>query len=99
MTINRELHLILFVVEQKKHNVMISELTQLVDEYFGEKGHLEVVDVLSMPEKALQNDIFATPMLMRSLPEPIMKLLVNISSTKDAFIAVLDTKEHQSFLL
>ncbi len=99
MTINRELHLILFVVEHEKHNVMISELTQLVSEYFGEEGHLEVVDVLSMPEKALENDIYATPMLLRNLPEPIVKLLVNISSIKDGFLAVVDPKEKQSVLL
>ncbi len=97
--INRELHLILFIVKHEKHDVMIAELTQLVLEHFGEAGHLEVVDVLSLPEKALENEIFATPMLMRSLPQPIMKFLVNISSTKDAFLAVVDAKDKQSVLV
>ncbi len=97
--INPELHLILFVVANKKHDAMIAELTQLVLEHFGEAGHLEVIDVLSMPEKAMENEIFVTPMLMRSLPQPIMKLLVNISSTQDAFLAIVDSKENHSVLV
>lgn len=41
---------------------------------------LNVVDVLTMPEKALANDIFTTPTLVRELPEPVVKLLGNIAS-------------------
>ena len=40
---------------------------------------LNVVDVLTMPEKALANDIFTTPTLVRELPEPVVKLLGNIA--------------------
>ncbi len=41
---------------------------------------LNVVDVLTMPEKAIANDIFTTPTLVRELPEPVVKLLGDISS-------------------
>jgi len=41
---------------------------------------LNVVDVLAMPEKALANDIFTTPTLVRELPEPVVKLLGNIAA-------------------
>lgn len=40
---------------------------------------LDVVEVLSMPEKALEKDVFATPMLVRDIPEPILKLLGDLS--------------------
>ena len=40
---------------------------------------LNVVEVLSMPEKALEKDVFATPMLVRDIPEPILKLLGDLS--------------------
>lgn len=40
---------------------------------------LEVVEVLSMPEKALSKNVFATPMLVREIPEPIYKLLGELS--------------------
>lgn len=41
---------------------------------------LNVVDVLMMPEKALANDVFTTPTLVRELPEPVVKLLGNIAA-------------------
>lgn len=37
--------------------------------------HLDVVDVIQMPEKALQHDVFATPTLLRELPEPVIKVI------------------------
>ncbi len=40
---------------------------------------LNVVEVLSMPEKALEKDVFATPMLVREIPEPVFKLLGDLS--------------------
>ncbi len=39
----------------------------------------EVVEVLGMPEKALENEVFATPMLVRDFPEPVLKLLGDMS--------------------
>jgi CheY-like chemotaxis protein len=41
---------------------------------------LNIVDVLMMPEKALANDVFTTPTLVRELPEPVVKLLGNIAA-------------------
>lgn len=43
---------------------------------------LEVVDVIQMPEKALQHDVFATPTLLRELPEPVVKLIGDIAQTQ-----------------
>lgn len=40
---------------------------------------LDVVEVLGMPEKALEKEVFATPMLVRDLPEPILRLLGDLS--------------------
>lgn len=40
---------------------------------------LDVVEVLSMPEKALQKNVYATPMLVRDIPEPVLKLLGDLS--------------------
>lgn len=40
---------------------------------------LNVSEVLSMPEKALEKDVFATPMLVREIPEPVFKLLGDLS--------------------
>ena len=49
---------------------------------------LNVVEVLSMPEKALEKDVFATPMLVRDVPEPVMKLLGNLTKMPSILVAM-----------
>ena len=49
---------------------------------------LSVVEVLSMPEKALKNDVFATPMLVRDIPEPILKLLGDLSKMSTILVTI-----------
>lgn len=80
--------LMLFIVNPKTHQTLIDELKTSLDEHYPEQYTLKVIDVLSMPEKAVENQVFATPMLMRQFPEPIMKLLLNVSNIKDVLISV-----------
>jgi CheY-like chemotaxis protein len=49
---------------------------------------LNVVEVLSMPEKALEKDVFATPMLVRDVPEPVLKLLGNLSKMSSILVSM-----------
>lgn len=49
---------------------------------------LNVVEVLSMPEKALEKDVFATPMLVRDVPEPVLKLLGNLSKMPSILVSM-----------
>ncbi len=59
-------------------------------------GHwrLDVVEVLDMPEKALSRNVFATPMLVRDLPTPILKLLGNLSNTPEVIASI--TSQHSN---
>jgi hypothetical protein len=41
-----------------------------------------------MPEKALEKDIFATPMLVRNVPEPVLKLLGDLSRMSSVIAAI-----------
>ncbi|HEY8095518.1 MAG TPA: circadian clock KaiB family protein [Methylobacter sp.] len=49
---------------------------------------LDVVEVLHMPEKALEKDVFATPMLVRNVPEPILRLLGDLSRMPSVIAAI-----------
>lgn len=61
--------------------------------YPGGVGYrLDVVDVLTMPEKALENDVFATPMLLRNLPLPVLKVLGDVAQTSKIMALVQDTE-------
>ncbi|HEY8038075.1 MAG TPA: response regulator [Methylobacter sp.] len=62
-----------------------AELANLYD-----PGHwvLDVVEVLGMPEKALEKDVFATPMLVRDVPAPVLKLLGDLSRVPSVIAAI-----------
>lgn len=49
---------------------------------------LNVVEVLGMPEKALEKEVFATPMLVREIPEPVLKLLGDLSKMHSVLAAI-----------
>jgi len=49
---------------------------------------LNVVEVLGMPEKALEKEVFATPMLVREIPEPVLKLLGDLSRMHSGLAAI-----------
>jgi CheY-like chemotaxis protein len=53
---------------------------------------LDVVEVLGMPEKALEREVFATPMLVRDIPEPVLKLLGDLSQMPLVLAAI--TTQH-----
>ena len=49
---------------------------------------LNLVEVLGMPEKAMEKDVFATPMLVREVPEPVLKLLGDLSELHSVLAAI-----------
>lgn len=55
---------------------------------------LDVVEVLYMPEKALANNVFATPMLVRELPEPVLHVLGDLSKMPSIIAAI--TSQHSN---
>ncbi len=56
--------------------------------YQPEDWKLDVVEVLYMPEKALANDVFATPMLVRELPIPVLHVLGDLSRMPSIIAAI-----------
>jgi CheY-like chemotaxis protein len=56
--------------------------------YQPEDWKLNIVEVLYMPEKALANDVFATPMLVRELPVPVLHVLGDLSRMPSIIAAI-----------
>lgn len=56
--------------------------------YSPDDWKLDVVEVLYMPEKALANDVFATPMLVRELPIPVLHVLGDLSKMPSIIAAI-----------
>lgn len=56
----------------------------LAAHFENENWQLEVFEVIDSPEIALANDIFATPTLVRTKPEPVVKVLNALAMVPEA---------------
>lgn len=85
-----KLVLTLYVVSLNSETRRLVEQMSVALAKLYDPGHwvLDVVEVLGMPEKALEKDVFATPMLVRDVPEPVLKLLGDLSRVPSVIAAI-----------
>lgn len=99
MDVNKEgdkLLLTLYIVSlNAEFRMLVEQLsTVLAATYKPGYWRLDVVEVLEMPEKALSQNIFATPMLVRDLPTPVLKLLGNLTKMPEVIASI--TSHHSN---
>jgi circadian clock protein KaiB len=75
----------------RKSLVALANLRRLCEEYLTGKYHLEVVDLLERPELARGDQILAIPTLVVKLPEPVRKIIGDLSNT-DRVLVGLDVQ-------
>ncbi|MCK9636218.1 response regulator [Methylobacter sp. Wu8] len=97
--VNKEgdkLLLTLYIVSlNAEFRMLVEQLsTVLAATYKPGYWRLDVVEVLEMPEKALSQNIFATPMLVRDLPTPVLKLLGNLTKMPEVIASI--TSHHSN---
>lgn len=66
----------------------LANLQRICDEHLEGRYRLEVVDLLERPQLARGDQIFALPTLVRRLPEPIRKLVGDLSDTERALVGL-----------
>jgi circadian clock protein KaiB len=79
----------LFIAGQTPKSIRaIFNLKLLCEKYL--KGHyrIEVIDLLEHPEMARGNQIVAVPTLERELPEPVRKIIGDLSDTERVLIGL-----------
>jgi len=88
--IRQKLQLSLYIVSlDNDATQLISSISSVLSSSYPADGwSLDVVEVLKTPEKALENEIFATPMLMRELPKPVIRLMGDLTSTQTVMAAI-----------
>jgi circadian clock protein KaiB len=57
----------------------VSNLHALCREHLPERHEIEVIDVLREPKRALDEGVLLTPMLVRVSPDPIRRIVGNLS--------------------
>ena len=65
-----------------------SNLKKLCEEHLAGKYHIEVIDLLKSPQLAAGDQILAIPTLVRKLPEPIKKIIGDLSNEDRTLIGL-----------
>ena len=65
-----------------------SNLKQLCDQYLTGRYQIEVVDLLKQPQLAQNDQIVALPTLVRKLPEPIKRVIGDLSNLERVMIGL-----------
>ena len=72
----------LYVAGQTPKSVIaFSNLKKLCEEHLAGKYSIEVVDLVKSPQLAKGDQIVAIPTLVRKLPEPMRKIIGDLSNT------------------
>jgi circadian clock protein KaiB len=75
-------HLRLYVAGQSPKSLRaMTNLRTLCEEHLAGRYEVEVIDLVANPSLAKTDDIVAIPTLVRSLPEPVCKIIGDLSNT------------------
>lgn len=72
-----------------------ANLKKICEEHLAGQYHIEVIDLLKRPQLASGDQILAIPTLVRKLPEPIKKIIGDLSNTERVLIG-LDLREEKN---
>jgi circadian clock protein KaiB len=70
-----------------------ANLKTLCEEHLKGKYEIEVIDLLKNPQLAKGDQILAVPTLVRKLPEPVRKIIGDLSNTERVLVG-LDLRPH-----
>jgi circadian clock protein KaiB len=66
----------------------LANLQQLCEERLAGRYRIEVIDLLKTPQLAKGDQILAIPTLVRKLPEPIRKIIGDLSNTERVLVGL-----------
>jgi circadian clock protein KaiB len=84
-----EWQLRLYVAGQTaKSKVALANLRRLCESHMAGRYEIEVIDLLVTPQLAAGDQILAVPTLVRKLPEPIKKIIGDLSNEERVLIGL-----------
>jgi circadian clock protein KaiB len=82
-------HLRLYVAGQSpKSLIAFANLKRVCDEYLKARYEIEIVDLLENPQLAALDEIIAIPTLVRRLPQPMRKLIGDLSDVDRVLVGL-----------
>lgn len=86
----------LYVAGQTPNSMKaLANLKRIAEEHLKDKYTIEVIDLLKNPQLAAGDQILAIPTLVRKLPEPLRKIIGDLSNTERVLVG-LDIRSKSS---
>ena len=84
-----EWELRLYVAGQTARSIAaLNNLRQLCETHLKGRYRIEVIDLLVNPQLSREDEIVAVPTLVRKLPEPIRKIIGDLSSSERVLVGL-----------
>jgi circadian clock protein KaiB len=74
--------------DSPKSRAALENLRRLCDLHLAGRYHIEIIDLLQNPKLAKVDQILAIPTLVRKLPEPMKRVIGDLSNADRALIAL-----------
>lgn len=81
--------------QSPKSLAALSNLKRICDEHLAGRYSIEVIDLLKNPRLAKDDEIIAIPTLVRKLPEPLRKIIGDLSDEERALVG-LQLRPHRN---
>lgn len=65
-----------------------ANLKEICEKHLAGQYHIEIIDLLEQPELASDDQILAIPTLVRKLPEPLRKIIGDLSNTERVLVGL-----------
>jgi circadian clock protein KaiB len=79
----------LYIAGQTPRSIKaFANLKRLCEEHLPGKYRIEVVDLIQNPQLAAGDQILAVPTLVRLLPEPVRKIIGDLSNTERVLVGL-----------
>ncbi|MCW8195571.1 circadian clock protein KaiB [Proteobacteria bacterium 005FR1] len=75
--------------DNQKSRTALTNLTRLCEAHLGEGSYeIEVIDLMKNPQLAKADQILAIPTLIRKIPEPMKRVIGDLSNAERAMLAL-----------
>lgn len=85
----------LYVAGQTPKSILaFRNLKQICEEHLQGRYEIEIIDLMTNPQLGQGDQILAVPTLVRRLPEPIKKIIGDLSNTERVLVGLDLQKRH-----
>ena len=89
MAIDEKWELRLYIAGQTPNSILaLNNITKYCKEHLKGKYSIEVIDLLKNPQLAEGDQIFAIPTLVRKVPEPLRKIIGDLSNEDKVMVGL-----------